>query len=274
MGYSLLEYLWLFIIYAFLGWCIEVAYYTVTSGKFVNRGFLNGPICPIYGFGMILLISLLGSLVDNFILLFIGSLILTSTLEFITGFVLEKLFNTKWWDYTDMPFNLKGYISLSFSILWGLASVFVLNIIHPTIVNVISIFNNKIGNIVLVFFLTFFLADFIITVSVIMKINKRMLVLTHIGKKLRLYSDDIGENIYKGMTVAIKTKDSIYDRIGDSKSDFEVALDRKKEDVFKLKVKYDHLLLILLQEKNFVHKRLEKAFPSIKENVSNLKNSK
>ena len=168
MTYSILEYLWFFIIYAFLGWCVEVSYHVVTTGKFINRGFLNGPVCPIYGFGMITLIFSLNSLVDNFILLFLGSFLLTTILEFITGFILEKVFHDKWWDYTDLPFNIKGYVCLSFSIAWGLSAVFMLNIIHPPVYKFVSILTNKIGNILLSLLLACFAIDFIITVLGIM----------------------------------------------------------------------------------------------------------
>ena len=93
MEHSILAYLWFFIIYSFMGWCVEIAFHTIISGELVNRGFLNGPVCPIYGFGMIMIIFFLSPLANNLILLFVGSFLLTSTLEFFTGFVLEKIFN-------------------------------------------------------------------------------------------------------------------------------------------------------------------------------------
>lgn len=266
MGYSVLEYLWLFIIYAFLGWCIEVAFHVVTCGRFINRGFLNGPVCPIYGFGMVILIFSLTPLVDNFILLFLGSFLLTSILEFITGFILEKVFNDKWWDYSDVPYNIKGYVCLSFSIAWGLGAVFILNIIHPPINKFVSILNNEVGNILLAILLAYFLADFIITILGIMKIKRRILILDEIGEKLRFYSDGIGENIYKGMTVAIKTKENLNHKLEDSKSELEITLDDRKAHIAKLKVKYEKIL----NEKGFVHRRLEKAFPNIKKKISYL----
>ena len=197
MEYSILAYLWFFIIYSFIGWCVEIAFHTVTTGKFVNRGFLNGPMCPIYGFGMIMIIFSLGSLVKNFILLFIGSFLLTSILEFITGFILEEAFNRKWWDYSDNPFNIKGYICLSFSIAWGLAAVFVLNIIHPPISRFVSILNNRISNVLLALLLAYFATDFIITIMGIMQINRRIRILNELEDKLKLYSEDIGRSIYR-----------------------------------------------------------------------------
>ena len=96
MPQDLYELLWLFCIYAFFGWCVEVAYHAINCGKFINRGFLNGPYCPIYGIGMIIVVQFLFPLRENLIILFLGSLLLTSLLEFITGFLLEKIFNNKW----------------------------------------------------------------------------------------------------------------------------------------------------------------------------------
>ena len=106
-----------FFIYGFLGWCCEVIYAAIIDGKFVNRGFLNGPICPIYGFGVLFVLTLLEPIRENFLFLFIGSVILTSVLEFITGFLLEKVFKMKWWDYSNERFNIHGYICLKFSII-------------------------------------------------------------------------------------------------------------------------------------------------------------
>lgn len=92
---------WVFLIYGFLGWCCEVIFAGVNQGKFVNRGFLNGPICPIYGCGMLLVLLILWPLRHRLLLLFIGSVALCTLLEYIVGFLLEKLFHQKWWDYSN-----------------------------------------------------------------------------------------------------------------------------------------------------------------------------
>ena len=119
---TLYELFLIFFTYGFLGWCSEVAFATLKTGGFVNRGFLNGPICPIYGFGMLIVVVCLTPLNDSWPLLFLGSMALTTALEFFTGWVLEKLFQTKWWDYSERKFNVKGYICLEFSILWHLCA--------------------------------------------------------------------------------------------------------------------------------------------------------
>ena len=116
--YSWFQILWYFYIYGFLGWCSEVAFAAVAHGKFVNRGFVNGPICSIYGFGVMSVLLVLGPLKSSFWLLFGGSVLFTSAIEYLTGWVLEKVFHDKWWDYYKRPLNIKGYVCLEFSVLW------------------------------------------------------------------------------------------------------------------------------------------------------------
>lgn len=129
----LVDYIWYFFIYAVLGWCAEVIFAAVNTGKFVNRGFLNGPLCPMYGVGVAVIVFCLSPLEDNVWLTFLAAVVLTSGLEWITGFVLEKLFHQRWWDYSELPFNIGGYICLKFSLAWGLACLLILKVIHPGI---------------------------------------------------------------------------------------------------------------------------------------------
>lgn len=250
MEYSFVNYIWFFIIYSFLGWCIEVTFHGVTQGKFVNRGFLNGPVCPIYGFGMVILLYFLSPITDNLALLFIGSVVLTSTLEFITGFILEKFFQDKWWDYSDMPYNIKGYISLSFSLIWGLGAVFIINIIHPLINNFIPVFDNKIGSVILILFISYFLADFIVTLLGIFEISRQFKVLEEMAARLKLYSNGIGEDIYKSVNAFIKTGNKI--------SEIEASLEKDLK-ITELKEKQREIL----EKKGFVRRRLEKSYPNI-----------
>ena len=121
-----------FLIYSCLGWCVEVAWAAVRRGVLVNRGFLNGPVCPIYGFGMLALLFALTPIADNSLLLFAGGVVIPSAIELAGGWLLYRLYHTRWWDYTDRPFNLGGYICLEYSLYWGLGSVFILKLVHPT----------------------------------------------------------------------------------------------------------------------------------------------
>ena len=123
----------LFFIYSFLGWCVEVAFVAITARRVENRGFLNGPVCPIYGCGMLGVLAALTPYRDNFILLFIGGFIICTAVELFGGWVLDKIFHMRWWDYTKNKFNIGGYVCLRFSIMWGLGVVAVMKLVHPPI---------------------------------------------------------------------------------------------------------------------------------------------
>ena len=145
LGYSIYELLWLFFIYAFFGWCIEVVFCGLNEGHFINRGFLNGPVCPIYGVGGVIVVLCLTPIKDNIFLLFVGSALLTSILELITGFALDKIFHARWWDYTDMPFNIGGYICLKFSIL-GFCVYHTYERYSPCYTRICKIYTAYVGN--------------------------------------------------------------------------------------------------------------------------------
>ena len=204
MPQNFYELVWVFIVYAFIGWCTEVSYAALDTGKFVNRGFLNGPYCPIYGCGVVIVVAILTPLKGNLLILFAGSFLLTSVLEYITGFLLEKCFHNKWWDYSDKPFNIKGYVCLKFSVLWGLACTFIMKVLHPIIYGFITWIPHLAGLIILIIIMTGFAVDMCVTVTTILKFNKRLKVMDEMAAALHKLSDEIGENIYENVTGAIE----------------------------------------------------------------------
>lgn len=138
MAIQLLELATYFIIYSFLGWVLESIFRSFCEKKIINTGFLRGPICPIYGCGAIIMILFLKNFSNSKILLFIMSIIFLSLWEYIVGVILEKLFKTKYWDYSDHRFNYKGRICLTNSIAWGFLGVLFIDFIHPGIVNLLK----------------------------------------------------------------------------------------------------------------------------------------
>lgn len=204
MPQNFYELVWIFIIYAFIGWCTEVSYAVLDTGKFVNRGFLNGSYCPIYGCGVVIVVAILTPLKENLLILFAGSFLLTSVLEYITGYILEKVFHNKWWDYSDKPFNIKGYVCLKFSIYWGLACTFIMDIIHPIIYAAIRFIPFVLGVVLLSIIMCVFAADCIITVTTILKFNKRLKIMDEMAASIHRLSDEIGENIYENVTDVIE----------------------------------------------------------------------
>lgn len=122
-----------FFIYAVIGWILETFYALGTLGHFVKRGFLYGPLCPIYGWGAVILISCLKKYKSKPLKLFIYSAIIFSFFEYVAGFALDALFADKWWDYTNEFMNLNGRISLFFSFAWGFIALIFIHFVHPVI---------------------------------------------------------------------------------------------------------------------------------------------
>lgn len=170
-GFQLTDLLYYLFIYSFIGWVIETVYSTLEEGHFVNRGFLMGPFCPIYGFGSVALILSLSSVVGNIVWLFLGAMVITSVLEYITGIILEKSFHHKWWDYSNRPFNINGRICLRFSVYWGLLAVVLLRIIHPVIVNVLKTVPIQYGQTIIYVLITYSLGDLALTLISVIQFN-------------------------------------------------------------------------------------------------------
>ena len=130
-GISLYYIISWFFIYSFLGWAWESAYVSIKNKKLVNRGFINGPLCTIYGAGAVTIYLLLRPFEKNLALLYLGGVITATALEYVTGWIMETVFHTRWWDYSNKKFNLHGYISLASSLLWGAFSILLFKLLQP-----------------------------------------------------------------------------------------------------------------------------------------------
>lgn len=125
------KYFILFMIYSFIGWCMEVLTVLIPKKKFVNRGFLIGPYCPIYGYGCLLIIILLKNNLDDPLALFLKAIVICSLLEYFTSFFMEKLFNARWWDYSNKKFNINGRICLETMLPFGILACLVMYVLNP-----------------------------------------------------------------------------------------------------------------------------------------------
>lgn len=128
--YSILQWMLFFYIYCFFGWIIESIYVSVCTGNWVNRGFMRGPVISIYGTGAIIILFAVIPFRTSPILVFIIGTIAASVLEFVTGFVMERIYKVRYWDYSDKPFNLCGYICLFNSLCWGVLSILLIYLVH------------------------------------------------------------------------------------------------------------------------------------------------
>lgn len=247
---NFLDLMCFFFLYGFLGWCTEVGYAGVKQGKFVNRGFLNGPICPIYGVGLCVVIGVLTPLKDNLILLYLTSTILVTILEGVTGYAMDKIFHNKWWDYTDQPWNIGGYVCLVFSLIWGVACVIVIDFVHPFVKLLLDHVPFIIKLIAVLIFSVALLADLYVTASAIFKLNKRLEMMDKIASELHELSEQLGEEIFNQVSEAMEIREIP-----------EEASARVKE----LKKKYRELV----ERRSKVSRRLVHAFPKMKSRMSN-----
>ena len=274
----LYRFLWIFFIYAFLGWCTEVSYAALVTGRFVNRGFLNGPVCPVYGFGVVIVLACLTPLADNLFVLFLGSVVLTSILEWLTGFVLEKLFHQRWWDYSDQPFNLSGYVCLRFSVAWGLACVFVVKLLHPTILGLVRLIPHFAGAVLLALMAAVIGADLAATVSTVAKLNRRLAQIDELAAKIKEASDEFGENLAERVLDAAERgadwKEDLEElsfklserraELADEREEWEQRKEERRALVRRQLEEWRASMQELLDQKSFGHRRLLRAFPRLR----------
>lgn len=176
-----------FSIYSFLGWICEVIYCSIPVKKFINRGFLNGPVCPVYGFGALFVIYIMGCLnIDSPILIFIFGGVIASIIEFIADILLEYVFHTRLWNYSNRKFNIKGRVCLLNSTLFAILALVLLKIIHPLIVGFIGKFSNLATILVASLLLIIFIIDMSLTVTEVVNLNitlKNMNILEKLKKE-------------------------------------------------------------------------------------------
>ena len=270
--------LWIFFIYAFLGWCTEVSYAALVTGTFVNRGFLNGPVCPIYGFGVVIVLTCLTPLAGSLPLLFLGSVVLTSALEWLTGFALEKLFHQRWWDYSDEPFNLSGYICLRFAIAWGFACMFVVKLLHPTVLLFIRIVPQVLGVVLLALMGAVMAVDLAATVSTIIKLNRRLGQIDELAAKIREASNEFGENLADRVLDAAERgagwKEDLDElsfrlaerraELADNLAEWEQHREEQRAQVRRQLEDWHASMQALLAGDSFGHRRLLRAFPRLR----------
>ncbi len=170
--YQLSYYFLLFIIYSVLGWLMEEIITSIVQKKITNRGFLIGPYCPIYGVAGITMTFLLSNLKENIPLLFIASFLVCSAIEYLTSFLMEKLFKARWWDYSHKKFNLHGRICLSNALFFGILGVILIRYINPFFMHALDEIPHNSLKWVSMSFGVIFLIDLLLSFSVMNKIKK------------------------------------------------------------------------------------------------------
>ena len=243
MEYSFLDILIYFITYSFLGWIMESIFRSICERKIINTGFLKGPFCPIYGIGAIIMIVFLKGFSNNLLLLFIIATIVLTLWEYIVGVLLEKLFHTKYWDYSNHKFNFQGRICLMNSIFWGILGIVFIKFIHPFIESIITRINTEILIFVYTIIGIVMLVDMIITIVKVKNIKSTLEKIEKLNKEIKEKLKEISE-------------EGIIRKEKEGKAEI---LEKVQNIIEQLKYKRNRTILHLY--KNVY--RLKKAFPAI-----------
>ena len=259
LEYSVLDYIFYFFFYSFIGWFFESCYCSIRPKKWVNRGFLRGPICPIYGTGgLVMMICLLPlrhiteNLYLNELLIFIAGAILCDIVEFMTSYIMEKLFNARWWDYSNKKFNIQGRICLTHTFYWGTCSCLFVFILEPIMnLYLVGQVSESSRNILTYIFLTVFAFDLLDTVI-------HALGIRDISSKFMKLSEEISE-------FAIQVCSTVG---GKSENESEAMKKELNEKFDELRSNYDKFKNDLKDIKSKSKKRLFKAFPLLKDGMA------
>lgn len=288
--YSLYQMFLIFCFWSFIGWCIEVVDMTYETGEYQNRGFLNMPICPIYGVGVLMILIFFRPISDTKLLLFVTSTVLCTSFEFFMGWGMEKLFHARWWDYSHMKFNFMGYICLRNSLFFGTGCVVMVHCIEPAVERTINNMPVKLGLGIVILMSVLLVIDTGVSIAAAIKLGKKIRRLDEIGKILLSFSTKTGMTLATG---TLKIKDKVYkfrdytgtvvDKVQDAKDSMvgkvqdvkdnmvgkvqdvkdnvvEKMQDMNAANIEKLQNEFERLI----NEKDAATDRLLKAFPRMK----------
>lgn len=226
MEYSISTYFLLFMIYSVLGWIMEVTCKSFEAKKFINRGFLIGPYCPIYGWGAIFITILLHRYTDDWIILFFMSMITCGILEYITSYVMEKLFHARWWDYSRRKYNINGRICLETLVPFGVLGLAIMYITNPIILNGLEKIPENIKNIVAIIVLILFTIDGIISLKIVSNVRTTSSRLNKEGKTM-----DNTEEMTAKVKEILRNKSILNRRLINAYPNLQTILKKKKEEI-------------------------------------------
>ncbi len=227
---SLVKYILLFFFYSAAGWCLETTYCSIGEKRFVNRGFLTGPMCPIYGTAALVLIILIyNPYKDNPLAVFVLGIILCDIVEYVTSYIMEKLFSARWWDYTYEFMNIGGRICLKHTLYWGVISIIFVKTIHPAVEKLYSKIDGPYLNVILIAVLAVFVLDLINAVRKALDIRKLEIKINNLigmlSEELSIIKSTVEDKYTLIQKVVVKQTDKL--------TQLKYQLDDLAEDVEK-----------------------------------------
>lgn len=232
MYLKLMEIFLYFIIASFLGYVAEVIKCSIHYKKLVNRGFLFGPICPIYGVGFVLITLLLTKYQNDLLILFLMGALITSAVEYYTSYILEVIFHNRWWDYSYRKDNINGRICLKNSLLFGVGTCAIIKIINPLVFSLRSLVSDKFIIILGSIFLVVFIIDMIFSCIIAYNLRHRIIIAEELKSEKWRMIPTMLEKKYKEEISRLKfVKNRLFNAFPD------MTIDNKKEQEFITKVK-------------------------------------
>lgn len=178
------QWLTFFYIYCFFGWIFESTYVSLKQGHFVNRGFLRLPMLPLYGTGAVMMLWVSLPVKNSLVLVYLSGVAAATVLEYVTGWLMERLFKMKYWDYSNQRFQLNGYICLSSSIAWGFLTIFLTEVIHQPVADLVLALRPSVQIPLLAIVSAFFVADTIQSTREALALGKALEAMTRMKAEL------------------------------------------------------------------------------------------
>lgn len=250
MQVFLLNFLY-FWIYSFLGWAVESTICSVNEHKIINRGFLSGPICPIYGSGAMIVILSLTPFLAHPVFLFIDAVVLTSILEYFTSYAMEKLFHARWWDYSKHHFNLNGRICLKSSLFFGVLSLAVMYLLHPGVVHMVGLLPQTARILISIVVLLLFAVDLFTTVRGVVNFNRQLERLAELSAQIKAKLDSL-----PGLS-DLPFKERLERFFQEKREELQESGSGVRESVNSMMERFRSLST----QHGFIQRRLKRAFP-------------
>ena len=260
-GIDIRVYFLLFMIYAILGWCMEVTCKLIQYKRFINRGFLIGPYCPIYGYGAILITFLLKKYTNDPIALFFMAIIICGTLEYLTSYFMEKIFKARWWDYSQKKFNINGRVCLNTIIPFGLLGLFIMYVSNPFFISKIEMLPQMWLSILFWALLAIYIVDNMASGIVIRYVKKTEKI---VGKDL-----DNTEEITKKVKEVLQSKSALHRRLLNAYPSLETVKIKIKAKKEKIKEKVEEQKEELASKVEEQKEELENKIENQKKEIEN-----
>lgn len=258
---TLEEYFLLFVIYSFSGWCMETTFVSLENKKFIDRGFLFGPSCPIYGIGAISIVHFLGKFSSNPILLFFMIIVICGILEYLTSLVMEVVFKARWWDYSEKKININGRVCLENLLAFGILGLAVVYVLNPFFINIIRSFPEEVKKWAVIIFGIIYITDLIISVSVVLGFRK---VTEKVNKEKK---GDNTEQITKMVRDLFANKSFFHRRFINAYPKLEAIQIKIKEIKNKIETVTNDAKDAVVEKKDEIKSNIEKGTSQVKSKI-------